>query len=405
MRILTVGNMYPPHSLGGYELTWRSSVEHLRSTGHEVEVLTTGFRLARKAHVGDPSHVHRDLDWYWHDHEFTPMSPRRRLALERRNAKVLRDRLARLRPQAVGWWAMGGMSLSMIERVRRMAIPAVGVVGDDWMVYGPRVDGWMRAFRGGRLKSVARQAGPATGIPTTLDLGRAARWLFVSEEVRADARAHWDLPATELAHPGIDSGLFAATPPTAWRWKLAYVGRIDPRKGLDSAVRALGRLPAAATLTITGAGDDRHLAELRALAGQLGLGDRVLFQTLPRESIATAYADADVILFPVTWREPWGLVPLEAMAVGRPVITSARGGQRAYVRDGENCLVVDPDAGADALADAIRRLAGGRVLRERLRAGGAETSARFTEAAYNDRIAAALERAAVRWSSPAAAEP
>ena len=77
MRILTVGNMYPPHHLGGYELTWRSAVEHLRAAGHDVHVLTTDFHLE----VPDPGFpedpaARRDLRWYWHDHEFPALTPR-----------------------------------------------------------------------------------------------------------------------------------------------------------------------------------------------------------------------------------------------------------------------------------------------------------------------------------------
>ena len=49
MRVLTVGNMYPPHHLGGYELVWRAAVRHLRSLGHEASVLTTDFRLPTPA--------------------------------------------------------------------------------------------------------------------------------------------------------------------------------------------------------------------------------------------------------------------------------------------------------------------------------------------------------------------
>ncbi|MBA3436388.1 MAG: glycosyltransferase, partial [Thermoleophilaceae bacterium] len=143
MRILTVGNMYPPHHLGGYEITWRSSVEQLRAAGHEVSVLTTDFRRAG-VEEGDEPGVHRELRWYWHEHRFPRIGLRARIALERHNAAVLGRQLDNARPDAVCWWAMGGMSLGMIELVRRRALPAVGVVGDDWMAYGPKVDAWHR---------------------------------------------------------------------------------------------------------------------------------------------------------------------------------------------------------------------------------------------------------------------
>src|SRR4051794_35483873 len=44
VRVLTVGNLYPPHHFGGYEQVWRSAVQHLRGQGHDVRVLATGYR-------------------------------------------------------------------------------------------------------------------------------------------------------------------------------------------------------------------------------------------------------------------------------------------------------------------------------------------------------------------------
>jgi glycosyltransferase involved in cell wall biosynthesis len=160
------------------------------------------------------------------------------------------------------------------------------------------------------------------------------------------------------------------------------VGRVDPRKGLDVAVDAVAMLPGA-TLTVTGAGDAEHLRRLRARASGAvrfaGHGDP-----------AAAYAAADAVLFPVTWDEPFGLVPLEAMSVGRPVIATGTGGSAEYLRDGENCLLVAP-GDALALAASVARLAGDPPLRARLVAGGRETAARFTEAALAARLVAEVQ--------------
>src|SRR3712207_7411597 len=65
-------------------------------------------------------------------------------------------------------------------------------------------------------------------------------------------------------------------------------------------------------------------------------------------------------LFPYTtlfrsWLEPWGLVPLEAMAVGTPVVASGRGGSGEYLRHGENCLIADVEGGSSEVAAAVDR--------------------------------------------------
>jgi glycosyltransferase involved in cell wall biosynthesis len=172
------------------------------------------------------------------------------------------------------------------------------------------------------------------------------------------------------------------------------VGRIDERKGIGTAVEALAHLPDQARLTVLGSGDERYMAELRELCARTGVRERVGFGLRPRDELPAAYAEADALLFPVRWEEPWGLVPLEAMAVGTPVVATGTGGSGEYMRDGDNALVVGREAGPEELAAAVRRLAEEPALRRRLRENGMATAAGFTERGYNESIAAALERAA-----------
>ena len=381
MRVLAVGNMYPPHHLGGYELMWRAATEELRSSGHRVRVLTTDHRADRAdTTLAEDPDVRRELRWYWRDHEFPRLSPRERLALERHNQRVLARNLAEVDPDVVSWWAMGGMSMSLIERVRRSSLPAVGFVHDDWMVYGPKVDAWQRALA--RLGPVAAPAAAAAGAPALGDLGAAARWVFVSEACRRHAEKRWAMSETAIAHSGVDADLFRPAPERSeWSGALVYVGRIDPRKGIDVAVRALEHLPEA-TLTVVGSGDDEHLAELRRIADDAKAGDRVTFRTAARDEVPEVYTAADAVVFPVQWEEPWGLVPLEAMAVGRPVIATGRGGSGEFLRDGENSLLYEPADDSRALADAVRRLAEDAGLRGRLRAGGFATASRHDERSF-----------------------
>jgi glycogen synthase len=387
VRVLSVGNMYPPHHLGGYELVWRSGIRHLRALGHEVRVLTTDFRGEPAIPEQDPD-VHRQLRWYWEDHAIPRRTVRERLRIERHNQSVLARHLEELRPHAVNWWAMGGMSMSLIEAVRRLGLPAVGVIHDEWMVYGRKLDGWQRAF--GRSRLLARVAERATGVPTVLDLSRAARWMFVSERVRRSALdAGIELRRSCIAHSGIAGSLFPAAAERRWGWRLLYVGRLDPRKGIETAVRALPELPQA-RLEIVGRGDQRYLSRLRAIVEELGLGDRVAFAHRPHDQLAATYAAADAVLFPVLWQEPWGLVPLEAMSVGRPVIATGMGGSGEYLRDGENCALFEPPDSPGALAAAVRRVADDEALRARLREAGFVTAARHTEERFNSALADAL---------------
>jgi glycogen(starch) synthase len=392
MRVLGIGSMYPPHYLGGHELVWRAANAELRAAGHDVRSLASDYRLpAIEPGAEDEPAVHRELRWYWRDHDFPRTSLRERVALERADAATLARHLGDFRPDAVCWWSLGGMSLALVEQVRRAGVPAVGVVGDHWMSYGFEVDAWMRLFHNRAGPLLAPLAERLTGVPARVELGRAARWAFISEHVRAAALRRWELPDTLVAHPGVDLDRFRPADPQPWRWRLAYVGRIDPRKGIALAVRALLELPEEATLAVVGAGDDVHLAELRELAAELGVGERVRFSRARHEELPGVYAAADAIVFPALWQEPWGLVPLESMAVGRPVVARIGGGAAEYLRDGDNCVEFDPEGGAEALAEALRALARDERLRERLREHGLATARRFPEGALARTVREALE--------------
>jgi glycosyltransferase involved in cell wall biosynthesis len=202
------------------------------------------------------------------------------------------------------------------------------------------------------------------------------------------------LRRTGVAHSGIHEAFLDPAPAADWGWRLLYVGRLDERKGVDTAVEAMAELPVQARLELIGGWDTREEDRLRDLARGIGVEERVHFAgQLDRSEIAAAYARADATVFPVRWEEPWGLVPLESMAKGRPVVARGRGGSGEYLRDGENCLLFAA-GDAQALAAAVRRLAEDPALRARLRDGGLATAPAHTEAVLNEAVERALLGAA-----------
>jgi glycogen(starch) synthase len=388
VRVLSVGSVYPPHLLGGYEVIWRGVMRRLRTEGHLARVLVTDYRRpeAEPDAVEDPD-VHRELDWYWRDHAWPRFSLRGRLALERHNAAVFDRHLSEFDPEVVTWWPLGGLSLGLIERARRAGLPSLFFVLDPWPSYGPKHDQWTQMWSHSRF--VAALAEQRTGLPTRPRLGTAGRWLFCSASMQEmTVGTGLSIPDQAILAPGVEQSFLdtprePAVPP--WRWRLLYIGRVVEQKGVLSAVESLEQLPAEATLRIVGEGDPPYRRELERLAARLGVSDRVSFESpRPRSALIDVYRAADAVVFPVEWPEPFGLVPLEAMALGRPVVATGQGGSGDFLRDGDNALLFAPgDAGG--LADAVRRLAGDEGLRDRLRLRGYETAARHSEDAFNRR--------------------
>ena len=162
-------------------------------------------------------------------------------------------------------------------------------------------------------------------------------------------------------------------------------------KGGDVLIRAVAGLREAIQdiqLVAVGSGDD--LPRLRALAAELKVEDRVHFlEKLSDGEVAARYAHADLFALPSTG-EGFGLVFLEAMAFGKPVVGVAAGGVTDIVRDNENGFLVPP-GDAQRLSHALRMLLEDDALRARLGAAGAEMVKReYSFEAFRARLAEIL---------------
>lgn len=171
--------------------------------------------------------------------------------------------------------------------------------------------------------------------------------------------------------------------------RFLFVGRVIRTKGVRDAIRALALLrPGRATLDIVGDGYDR--AECESLASRLGVSSLVRFHgRVPHTDVDAHYSTADVFLFP-SYREAGGIVVVEAMSYGLPVIVCDRGGPATTASDASGFLVpaVDPEQYSRALATAMDRLAGDPVLRARM---SEEARARIEKTYLWDRRVAWME--------------
>ncbi len=185
-----------------------------------------------------------------------------------------------------------------------------------------------------------------------------------------------------------------------------FVGRIEQIKGIDVLLKALGLLffrrpelrSEICLLVVGGAldpGDDapetEKILELRHLVHANRMEDNVDFVgSREQDQLALYYAAADVCAVP-SLTESFGLVALEAMACGTPVVATRVGGLQTLVEDGESGLLV-PAGDYQALAEAIARVLLDHRLRTHLSHCARERAERFTWTAVGDRVTALYER-------------
>jgi glycosyltransferase involved in cell wall biosynthesis len=152
-------------------------------------------------------------------------------------------------------------------------------------------------------------------------------------------------------------------------------------------------LPPEATLDLVGPAEPAYVPVVDGLIAELGLGGRVRRDLVDRGQLRDVYAQADVFVFPSTWDEPFGLVPVEAMACGTPVVASATGGSAEFLEHERNALVFRAGDPVD-LARQVERVHDDPALRHRITVGGLVTSRELSV----DRLTEVLEQ----WHSVAA---
>lgn len=173
---------------------------------------------------------------------------------------------------------------------------------------------------------------------------------------------------------------------------LCFAGRITEGKGWDTYLQAVAKVLSdghCLNIILVGSGDQDAQCEL--LAKELGLESIIVRMGLqPQERLCELYNAADVFVFPGRRSESLGLVAVEAMACGTPVIASDFAAPRYYVRDGINGIKV-PSGDAEALAGAIEKFIGepGRV--RIMRAGALRTAKEYSTDSIRQRLSAVLE--------------
>lgn len=223
-------------------------------------------------------------------------------------------------------------------------------------------------------------------LPRSL-AGRIDARVAVSEPAAKLARHHLG-GSYELLFNGIDVARFRATPRTDDGRTVLFLGRHEPRKGLEVLLRALPSLPAEVVVRVAGDGVDtarlrqHHRSEPRiSWLGRLTDDQKI-----------TQLCAASVLCAPSLHGESFGMVLLEAMAAGTPIVASDIPGYRA-LRDEGGALVLVPPGDPVALAAAVRRVLSDRELAAGLHAAGPDHVRRLSMGELARRYLEIYERA------------
>jgi phosphatidylinositol alpha-mannosyltransferase len=181
---------------------------------------------------------------------------------------------------------------------------------------------------------------------------------------------------------GVEPGRYQRAVPIA-RYRdgvpnILFVGRMEPRKGLIHLLRAFRKLQrdgVRARLLLVGTGPGEREARRYVLTRQLD--DVEFLGRVSEAQKAQLFKTADIYVSPATGRESFGIVLLEAMSAGAPIICSDIHGYRGVVRRERDGILVEP-GNADALATSIRRLIDDPALRAQLSRAGEERAQLFT---------------------------
>lgn len=388
-HILIIGNVYPPHTLGGYELMCRDHVQWLRRHGFAVTVLVSTYGLPDRKPADEigasGERVVRALDFHWDNFEVRRPRGWRLIEGERRQRRVLQELLRSERPTAVQLWHMAAISKSLIRTVVDSSTPTIAVIQESWPVWDIQTDAWFRLWRHGRRRDrIARPALRSLAsrlfAPVDLDGSMEHVWpAYCSDFMRDHIEERfepWRGKGVTIRN-AIDFHAMARDrdphDPLRKPIRLLYVGRVERRKGVETAINALARLRETgvqAALDIVGWRDEAFASELRQIASEQNVDSAIRWlEPLDRTQLPDVYLEHDVLLFPTIWEEPFGLVPLEAMATGCLVVGTGTGGSSELMVEGETALL-HPVEDAPALAGRIRELAVDPSLVARLRTNG-----------------------------------
>jgi glycogen(starch) synthase len=384
---------YPPLVVGGLGRHVEALARELSASGHDVCVVTRGQSAARVDEVRDGVRIVRaaidPLAIDFTTESLLSWSQAAEHAMLRAALPLVR----RWRPDVVHAhdWLVAQTAITLTELTKAPLVATLHATEAG------RHQGWLPRPLNGAIHSVERWLAQ-----------RADEVITCSGTMRDEAAALFDLAPDRLTviPNAIDAARWQASAPdtTATRDRhagtgplLVFAGRLAHEKGVQTLLAAVGRLRAAQPgLRLVVAGTGPHAETLRAQARALRIARRVdWLGFVPEERLPSVLGAADIVVVPSLY-EPFGIVALEAVVAGAPLVVSETGGLRDLATGGV-ATAAFPAGDAGALATAIEKLLADPLAAQRAVARAARIVGRdYSWPAVAARTVEIYERAAGR---------
>lgn len=363
MRILLVNDH--ARVTGGADVHCFDLDRLLRERGHEVRFLSTAHP---ENLVDRGAFVPQIVDRASRD-SLSPLAAGRVFAMSCWNAEAARATesiLEDFKPDVVHAHKLyPQLSVSPVVTAARYSVPVVQTAHDYEFVAASTIDdtgGWYdrdeTRFAYRLLNTVLFRIKRAVHVP------RVSTWITVSQDLAGVYRRRGGIESRTLPNFVVPGG---SVPPRTARSGALFVGRLSPEKGVEQAVELARRQP---TLPVTVAGAGPLAGMLRDATAALpnlsfeGVLDSAAVEQRMRSSL--------LVLMPSTWREPAGLVALEAMRAGTPVVAYDHGGIAEYIRAGGGGRLSPP--GLTAFSETVQAVLDDDRLWQELSDRGAEAA-------------------------------
>ena len=255
---------------------------------------------------------------------------------KRINAVLNRFNKIILFPQVfpANWWAF-------VYRRSHPTIPCV------WFCQEPsafiHADNWINAISNPLKRLIARLF---RGLFRTIDFNlshQADRILANSKFSSNSIEDIYARSVDRVIYPGIDDIKFKPVPEQEKQDYLFTVSRLTKFKNIDQIIRAFQKIAEHSNMILKIAGEGEELLNLQKLSRQLNLNHRVEFLHLVSDdALVGLYAKAKIVVF-ASNNEPFGIVPIEAMACGTPVVASRTGGPKETMRENFTGVLFEPN--------------------------------------------------------------